>query len=452
MKIKTLVLSVMIVLLLMFLYAPDCDAGGEIGNGKYLSDGKGSLYYVFHEGGNTKIWKYCEENPKSISTSSENFDAVFVGDQHLYLIKNQGRLLYIMADSKPVMTEVNLGDRFQMAVSGEDWYFAEESEPCQVIKCDNRGKFMKKMEFPFDIKMLVSDTESQKVFAVTENGVIDAESKQRIECAVPVMPLKVNGNIYTDSVGDCYLFDSRSGFQKILDTEYEHICGTKNAVYALYGDEIYELDGTGEPQAVCHMDFTVSDVTASGNAIYAMTETEAVYIPENKFEKIVKEPSTVSEIFKAEFSQREESRKESTVSEPPKKQDDTISSDVYEMVSNKMYLPEGTTVAQFKKNVYYGDNSVSFVNHNGKTVTSGEMGTGWQVNFNEKSYDIIVRGDITGEGNVNTRDMYLLRDYLLGKTELSPCQQEAADRKSNHKIDIADLYVLTCELHDRGIV
>ena len=182
--------------------------------------------------------------------------------------------------------------------------------------------------------------------------------------------------------------------------------------------------------------------------MYAVIDEEAVYIPkgalkaveteESKTEVSQKSEPSKSEVSKTEVS-KPESRIEISVAErskisevsakEPKIYDYGILSDVYEISGDVIYIPQGTTVAQFKKGMEYGDCTIKFTNHNGKSVTNGQMGTGWKADF-------------LGDGNINSRDIYLMRDYLFGKAEFTKYQEISADVNKNGIIDSIDMYMI----------
>ena len=84
------------------------------------------------------------------------------------------------------------------------------------------------------------------------------------------------------------------------------------------------------------------------------------------------------------------------------------------------------------------------INHNGKEVKGGVVGTGWQLIFSgdghKKVYYTVIKGDITGEGNINKNDCKLLSSAILGTEKLSEPQKKAADIDNNNTADISDLY------------
>lgn len=125
----------------------------------------------------------------------------------------------------------------------------------------------------------------------------------------------------------------------------------------------------------------------------------------------------------------------------------SITSSVYTIDNSSMTISgikHGTTIASFKSNIKYGGYKVSFKNHSGNSKTSGNVGTGFTVKFSgadEKSYTLIVPGDLTGEGNVNSRDVNLYMSCLCGETELAFPFAEAFDINSDSQNDTIDMLI-----------
>ena len=73
---------------------------------------------------------------------------------------------------------------------------------------------------------------------------------------------------------------------------------------------------------------------------------------------------------------------------------------------------------------------------------SGNVGTAMTAVFSsDKSnytYELAVTGDITGEGNRNSRDMNTLLDYLCGAADFNGVYTVAADVNHDNKVDICD--------------
>ncbi len=130
--------------------------------------------------------------------------------------------------------------------------------------------------------------------------------------------------------------------------------------------------------------------------------------------------------------------------------DYTISSYVYK-VDNENYtissIAPATTVAQFKRNMIYDGFNVEFVKYGGQNITSGSVGTATIAKFYNDSfvyeYELCVEGDLTGEGNVNTRDEAVMFDCLLDNMEVfSGVFVDAANLHNDDELTVADLVLL----------
>ena len=99
----------------------------------------------------------------------------------------------------------------------------------------------------------------------------------------------------------------------------------------------------------------------------------------------------------------------------------------------------GETVADFKRktsaeNVYKADGTIA---------KSGKLKTGFTAVIDSKTYVIAVCGDVTGEGNVNSRDATLLHKYLCGNAELDGAYLKAADFNLDGEADNRDLVLIS---------
>ena len=86
-------------------------------------------------------------------------------------------------------------------------------------------------------------------------------------------------------------------------------------------------------------------------------------------------------------------------------------------------------------------------NASGKTVTSGNLGTGYTVKYNGTTYTVVKLGDTTGNGDVDSADLLSVQRHLIGKKKITDKYQlSAADATSNGKVDSADLLAIQREL------
>ncbi len=125
---------------------------------------------------------------------------------------------------------------------------------------------------------------------------------------------------------------------------------------------------------------------------------------------------------------------------------DFLNSDNQAVISDYIFsdgiiygIYSGETVADFKEKtsadaVYKSDGSVA---------KSGKLKTGFTTVINSKTYTIAVCGDVTGEGNVNSKDVTLLQKHLCGNATLSGAFLKAADFNLDGKVDNRDLVLIS---------
>ena len=64
------------------------------------------------------------------------------------------------------------------------------------------------------------------------------------------------------------------------------------------------------------------------------------------------------------------------------------------------------------------------------------------ITINNKTYKTAVLGDITGEGNINSRDTKEMFNHLLGVQPLTSTFKIAGDINNDNKLTNADLVLL----------
>ena len=94
----------------------------------------------------------------------------------------------------------------------------------------------------------------------------------------------------------------------------------------------------------------------------------------------------------------------------------------------------GSTVEQVKK-----DTNSTITDANGKAKTSGKLATGDKITKDGKTYTVVIYGDISGDGEINSADLLKIRQQLIGTVKLSSSYYSAADTNKDSKVDSADL-------------
>lgn len=101
-------------------------------------------------------------------------------------------------------------------------------------------------------------------------------------------------------------------------------------------------------------------------------------------------------------------------------------------------IKSGTTVAQLKKSC---PQIISVTDKNGNKL-SGKLKTGAVIATKEQNYVVAVIGDVTGTGEVNSKDCKCIMQYLTGKNELFGAYKKAADYNLDGSVDNKDLVLI----------
>lgn len=115
--------------------------------------------------------------------------------------------------------------------------------------------------------------------------------------------------------------------------------------------------------------------------------------------------------------------------------------------SERVYIPLSETISKVKDNLNLNGYNIEFKNYAGKAITSGKLGTGSVAIFSKDGktaeFTFIVKGDVTGEGNANSRDVDCMYNHILGKSSLSEINAKAADINDDGVVDTLDLLLLS---------
>ena len=412
--------------------------------GNFLYTGKnGSLSCVYIMSGNGRTTLVYEDAPKA--------DYVYRTNNTTYIITNTagntlvgrvrgGTVRSAFLDGISVKKNCFVADDMGMI------YAVDKNQPKYVRIFDSDGYEMNKYNAFGNIIMLFHDKSSNDVFAVSNNGVFNITAGFiKISSVVPDGEFIINERLCTDSAGNVFEFDPLAGFNKILDLDYDMLCPTNEYVYGVIGKTVYQLDNNGDKISYINLSVKPDRLLSSKNNLAYIFNNRITIIKTSDMKEIRKtDESSIPPVSEPVVSRpAEESMHEISKSEVVADKDYGISSDYLEISNGFIFMEHKMTLAELKKSINYNDNELIVRNHNGKVVTSGNVGSNWQLIFSgktEKTFYTVLPGDITGEGNVNSRDIKSLSDYLIDDTELSPPFLYAADTDGNGVINLMDLY------------
>lgn len=106
-------------------------------------------------------------------------------------------------------------------------------------------------------------------------------------------------------------------------------------------------------------------------------------------------------------------------------------------------VTEKTSYQTFMNNLNKTGNPTLEIYFNGSKVNSGYIGTGMQlVKNNNIVYEIVVNGDVSGDGMIKSNDALLIERKLVGLTSLKNSQQKAADVSKDNKLGSNDSLII----------
>ena len=81
-------------------------------------------------------------------------------------------------------------------------------------------------------------------------------------------------------------------------------------------------------------------------------------------------------------------------------------------------------------------------NASGKTVTSGDLGTGYTIKYNGTTYTVVKLGDTNGDGKSTPADSTVVLRAYVGLEGISNAERKAADTNGDGKFTPADSTVI----------
>lgn len=126
-----------------------------------------------------------------------------------------------------------------------------------------------------------------------------------------------------------------------------------------------------------------------------------------------------------------------TINDPLKLQTQFVIKD------NCIYTEANTTVAKLYKGLGITKNELNVYKKDGTAYPQGKLGTGMTAVFGSKTYNIVILGELTGEGNINSRDLKLMMKFITGEESPDNFQALSADMNGDGAIDTKDLLALS---------
>lgn len=188
------------------------------------------------------------------------------------------------------------------------------------------------------------------------------------------------------------------------------------------------------------VDNSISSIKVSATPVVATstvsgTGNYTLQVGSNTIQIKCKSQSGVSRTYTIKVNRKEKAN------EPEGSKEATIKSSKYSVDKYITGVEIGTKAAAFLKNITAENCTVSVLNADG-SVNDGVISTGNRLalmsdGVQVKSYEIVIRGDLNGDGKVSAVDMVRLYRYMNSKLKLSGCYLAATDINKDGKFATA---------------
>lgn len=78
----------------------------------------------------------------------------------------------------------------------------------------------------------------------------------------------------------------------------------------------------------------------------------------------------------------------------------------------------------------------------GVSLTGTVLGTGATVTLNNNTYTLVVLGDVSGDGEVKSKDYMMIKNYIMGTLVLNDAEKKAADVSKDNEIKSKDYMII----------
>lgn len=382
---------------------------------------KNSGVYFCSLGNDKLIVTKLNENTKYTYSFDERIIAYTIANNSVYILTVsdiQANTFYIYKGTADKIKKC--GSVYNINIGESTTFVADKNENFYLVDGENNIIVINSKTYsPFDFKSKQLFSHNGKIYSVG-----NYEIKQISHNSV-VKSFKYSDG-FTKVISKNYICGNNNIFS--LDNGITKIKSIENTLNLLVGEsDKYIVEGYGNKLYAYNKRTgkIASKYEIGYSPIYLSVYRNTVYVVSKNNTDYMLNTYKVDDIFK-------ESITDST--------NTAINFKDYTIKGKYIFVDKGTTVAKFKSSISYVGYDAVF------SKKSGNIGTNNTVTFsrngNSSTYIFIVLGDLTGEGNVNSRDIYEIFGHLLYDDPLMKPFSISADLNGDNKISNIDLVML----------
>ena len=410
---------------------------------KYYPDGKvyyfcddSNNYFVSYSGNDIIVNNICK-GYKKITAENEIIKCNYAGGNFYFFLKPDN---YI---PKVIKFNYNTGDIYTTtfsdfrgngyltcSVDNKGYYYIAEYESREkVFKCSQQGKIVKTFSFDFGVSQ-IDTTDGTVQFVLTNFGLykIQNDTVSKVNCEYPGFPLTMVSKNYF--AADNIVRDISKDGNEVCPYKNDKTAVLNNGYAYSEGKTIYFTSfGKNGPQKYYKANENINYLFGTGEKICFLTDGGAYTITTSELKVI-----------------RNNEKSTGTNNKTSNIEKSKITSNTYNIDDKYITnVPPKTTISTFKNSLNFSGYEISFLS-NGSIKTSGYVSTNMDVIFTNGDTEIIrkiiVTGDITCDGKVNSNDTKLLMKHFLGTSPLINICKRAGDITGNGKLSNADLVAI----------
>ncbi len=446
------VLSLVLTAILFILGAFSASAYNSSRSGTLLHADDSGLYRISFSGKRAEIFCYPSETFNASLTLSYNITAADVFDGTVIFCcddsDNHQMIVYVysvdtgMLDSFAIYGG-GVYDNADFCCDDESIYLIDSRSPDILRKYRFDGSLIMTYSLDGEITQVLLSFDG-KVYAVVRENLylIDSNSVTAFSGQTVYPPLfPVSAGYLASASGEIYHVcgaQVQYCFTAECDNSAKSACVIGDTLYYPNGATINGYDLNSDEKRCCYQNsFRAEALYANGDQIIVLNSA-----------------GSVAGIHKDDFTSLTESVPENVdprvINDSPYDESarSVIFSDIYHVDhehSQISRIPASTSLSVFRKNMNY-DGYTLRLYRDDMLKTSGNIGTAWRAVFSgnggDCSYELSVIGDLTGEGNCNSRDVNVLMDHFIEITDFNGVYTLSADMDDDGSVDAVDLALM----------
>ncbi len=196
----------------------------------------------------------------------------------------------------------------------------------------------------------------------------------------------------------------------------------------------------------------ISSTTVNSNASVNISGTKALSVGKNTIKLVVTAQNGATRTYTLNITRKEQEKGNNSEEKPPVTNEPTISKilnniSIKSNNTNIYGISLGTSASTLSSKILKQNSKgvVKITNSSNKTKTN-TLSTGDKVtissNNETKTYQVVIYGDLNGDGVIDAKDLLTIRKYLLKEKSLSGAYLEAAKITKGSSVNAKDLLQL----------